>query len=81
MLWIFESAGKQNRNNKTYQFWQQDNHPIALTTGLMIDQRLNYLHDNPVRAGLVSEQLHYLYSSAADYSMVQAGMIPIEHLD
>ena len=81
MLWIFESSGKQNSNNKTYQFWQQDNHPVALTTGSMTEQRLNYLHNNAVRAGLVNEQPHYLYSSAADYCMVQAGMLPIEHLN
>jgi putative transposase len=81
ILWLFKSAGKQNSNNKNYQFWQQDNHPITLSTGEMIKQRLNYIHDNPVRAGIVSEQHHYLYSSAADYCTMQAGMLPIERLD
>jgi hypothetical protein len=33
----------------------------------MIDQRLNYLHNNPVTAGFVHEPQYYAYSSAADY--------------
>lgn len=30
MLWMFKRAGQQNPNNETYQFWQQNNHPIEL---------------------------------------------------
>ena len=33
----------------------------------MIDQRLDYIHNNPVKAGIVYEPEHYIYSSAADY--------------
>lgn len=55
MLWMFKRAGARNSNNKVYQFWQQDNHPIELSTNKMIEQRLNYLHENPVTAGLVTE--------------------------
>jgi REP element-mobilizing transposase RayT len=81
MLWLFESAGKQNSNNKHYQFWQQDNHPIALVTKEMIRQRLNYIHDNPVRAGIVYDQAHYVYSSGIDYTSCGSGLISIERLD
>jgi len=28
---------------------------------------MNYFHSNPVEAGLVERQEHYLYSSAKDY--------------
>ena len=67
MIWLFKGAGARNVNNKIFQFWQQDNHPIELSTNEMIDQRLNYLHENPVRAGIVCEAAHYKYSSAIDY--------------
>ena len=50
MIWMFKRAGEANSNNNTYQFWQQDNHPIELSTNEMMDQRLNYLHVNPVRS-------------------------------
>jgi len=66
MLWMFRRAGQRNPNNETYQFWQQNNHPIALSTKEMVEQRLDYLHNNPVEAGLVDEAHKYLYSSAVD---------------
>ena len=68
MLWLFASHGKRNPNNKEYQFWQQDNHPVELDTNEMIDQRLDYLHNNPVKAGIVNEAENYIYSSAIDYA-------------
>jgi putative transposase len=34
----------------------------------MMDQRLNYIHYNPVEAGFVDEPEKYWYSSAVDYS-------------
>ena len=80
MSWIFKKAGERNKRNKTYQFWQQDNHPVELSTNEMIDQRLDYLHENPVRAGLVWEAIHYKYSSAVDYSEGRVGLLPIEML-
>jgi putative transposase len=77
MVWMFKRAGERNSNNNTYQFWQQDNHPIELTTNDMMDQRLAYLHENPVRAGYVWEPQHYKHSSAIDYYAEGKGLLPI----
>ena len=68
MLWMFERAGKKNGNNKKYQFWQQHNKPIELFDNKIIDQKLAYLHNNPVEEGFVNEAHEYKYSSAIDYS-------------
>jgi putative transposase len=69
MLWFFEREGKANPNNETYQFWQQDeSHPIELWSSEVMDQKLDYIHNNPVVAGWVDEPEHYLYSSARDYA-------------
>jgi putative transposase len=68
MIWMFEREGKHNPNNKDHQFWQQDNHPIELFSDTVTQQKLNYIHDNPVTAGWVDEPEHYLYSSARDYA-------------
>jgi len=68
MLWFFEREGKANPNNEQYQFWQQGNHPIELWSSAVMDQKLDYLHNNPVTAGWVDEPEHYLYSSARDYA-------------
>jgi REP element-mobilizing transposase RayT len=68
LLWLFERAGKRNSNNKNYQFWLQHNHPIELSTNEMINQRLEYIHRNPVEAGIVLSPEDYLYSSAVNYA-------------
>ncbi|HRO42116.1 MAG TPA: transposase [Flavipsychrobacter sp.] len=67
LLWMFGKAGVYNRNNIDWQMWQQHNHPIALDTDEKTMQRLNYLHENPVRAGFVTEATHWKWSSAYDY--------------
>ena len=51
MLWMFERAGKRNANNQDFQFWQQHNQPIELNSNFLIEQKLNYIHNNPVEAG------------------------------
>jgi hypothetical protein len=33
----------------------------------MFEQRLNYIHNNPVEAGLVEKKEDYLYISTRDY--------------
>jgi REP element-mobilizing transposase RayT len=68
MLWFFEREGKINPNNERYQFWQQGNHPIELWSNKVMEQKLDYLHNNPVAAGWVDEPEHYLHSSARDYA-------------
>ena len=50
LMWMFERAGKKNKRNSNFQFWQQHSHPIDLRTNEMIDQRLAYIHNNPVEA-------------------------------
>jgi len=77
LIWMFKRAGERNSNNNTYQFWQQDNHPIELSTNEMMDQRLSYLHENPVSAGYVWEPQHYKHSSAIDYYTDQPGLLPV----
>jgi REP element-mobilizing transposase RayT len=68
MMWFFQREGEINPNNEEYQFWQQGNHPIELWSNEVIEQKLDYIHNNPVTAGWVDEPEHYLYSSARDYA-------------
>jgi REP element-mobilizing transposase RayT len=68
LIWMFERAGKKNINNTNYQFWQQHNKPIELYDNKIIEQKLDYLHNNPVEEGFVFEPHEYKYSSAIDYS-------------
>ena len=55
------------RNSK-YQVWTHDNHAEELLTTKFIQQKLNYIHQNPIRACIVQNDFEYLYSSARNYS-------------
>jgi putative transposase len=77
LMWFFAREGRFNPNNKEFQFWQQYSHPVELATNEMIDQRLEYVHNNPVRAGIVLSPEHYLYSSAINYVGLPEQVIPV----
>lgn len=68
MLWMFARAGQKNSNNRHYQFWQQHNHPIELFDDKIMEQKLEYIHQNPVSAGIVLSPEEYYYSSAKNYA-------------
>ncbi|GHA80972.1 REP-associated tyrosine transposase [Pontibacter akesuensis] len=68
VLWLMERAGQKNSNVKHRQFWQQHNKPIELWSATVIDQKIDYINNNPVAAGFVSEPEHWKYSSAIDFS-------------
>ncbi len=68
MLNIFEFAAKQHKRNEKYQVWTHENHAELIYSDKFIMQKLNYIHDNPVRAGIVERQEDYLYSSARAFA-------------
>ncbi len=68
MLYRFKYAGKFDNRIKTYKFWKETNHAIFLGNKRLIEQRINYTHENPVRALIVFKAEDYLYSSARDYA-------------
>jgi len=67
LLNSFKKAAATNSNNSENQFWQQNNHPIELWSTHVIKQKIDYVHHNPVEAGLVEFDHEYLHSSARDY--------------
>jgi putative transposase len=81
MLEIFKKAGEQNSRNTNYQFWRQDNQPKELYSAGFTVQKLNYIHNNPVEAGIVDKPEDYIYSSARDYfNAKQTGLLQIDFL-
>ena len=79
MLLFFSEAGESNSNNKDFQFWQQHNKPIALTTNEMIARYLNYLHENPVKEGYVEFAEDDVYCSAPAIAR-KPGLLKLEVL-
>jgi putative transposase len=64
LLYMFAYFAKQNAQYSNYHFWQYTSHPILLDSNSIIDQKIEYIHQNPVKAGIVTDESTYLYSSA-----------------
>lgn len=67
LLWMFERAGKKAGNINKYQFWQHHNKPIELWSEKVIKQKIDYIHNNPVESGFVTNPVDWKYSSARNY--------------
>jgi len=70
LLKSFRSHGKKNPLNRNFQVWQNFNSPTILTYNEIIDQKVEYIHQNPVKAGIVSQPEDYVYSSANPDSLL-----------
>lgn len=68
MLNLFKQHAARHKRNTGFQFWTHENHAIVLYTNSFIEDKLTYLHENPVNAGLVENPEDYLYSSAQNYA-------------
>ena len=58
---------KVNKYDRNYQFWKREPLGIELISPAVFEQKLNYIHYNPVRAGLCINPEEYYYSSARFY--------------
>ena len=80
--WIlkrFEFAAKSHVRNSEYQVWTHENHAIELFSHSVTQQKLDYIHENPIRAGIVNKAEEYIYSSAANYAGLK-GVIEVDLL-
>lgn len=58
---------KVKAKDREYQIWERNPLSIELYSEKVIIQKLNYLHQNPARVGLVKYPEEYRYSSAMFY--------------
>ena len=79
LLYRFEYAGKFKTNVKNYKVWQDGNHVKECFSAKFSQEKLEYIHNNPVRALIVEMPEHYLFSSARNYARMQ-GLIEIKSL-
>ena len=66
------------KRQHTHSVWQKDPSVIDLWSHKFIRQKLNYLHLNPVRAGLCQHPAEWKWSSYRAYLPHQPGDVPIE---
>ena len=80
LLWIMESQGKKSSSNTNYKVWRHENHPVVLDSNFILEQKVNYIHENPVRAGICFTKADYKYSSAGQYAG-EIGLLDIEFIE
>ena len=81
-LWLlnqFEFYKKKYKKESNYQVWQEGAHPQLITTVDMAEQKINYIHNNPVNKGFVRNPQDWKYSSAGNY-YYNEGVIEIDRL-
>jgi len=77
LLMIFRYSASKHKRNNEFQVWTHENHAVELDDLKMIDQRIDYIHMNPVKSGIVLKPEEYVYSSAKNY----AGMESVMEID
>jgi REP element-mobilizing transposase RayT len=71
-LSIFRDKAAEIKRNKFMKVWLDGYHPEIIYSNSFFFQKLNYIHNNPVVAGLVKEPEDYYYSSARNYAGLDA---------
>lgn len=77
VLKVFQSTQK----DRTYHFWKRRPLSIELFSPNVIEQKLDYIHNNPVKAGICQCPEDYLYSSARFYYDGTDEWNMLSHLD
>ena len=71
LMWLFKPK-------EDITFWQPDNHAKEISSRDFFTQKMQYIHLNPVRAGIVDGEEAWLYSSARDFYNIK-GLIELCH--
>lgn len=64
----FSYAANRIKRGQNYKVWKDGFHPIELASPQMIQQRLKYIHNNPIKEEIVNSPEDYKYSSAENYT-------------
>lgn len=63
----FSYEAKRSKRAAKYKIWQDGFHPVILENAKMIEQRLKYIHENPINAGFVYHERDWVNSSYCMY--------------
>ncbi len=71
---------KKHKTESEFQVWQEGVHPQMIQNEAMLTQKAEYIHENPVKRGLVKNPEHWIYSSASNY-ILESGVLEIDFFD
>jgi REP element-mobilizing transposase RayT len=66
----------RHKTDREHQVWQEGSHPEQIEGEIMMLQKLEYIHNNPVARGYVDDPVHWRYSSARNYAGIR-GLIAV----
>jgi REP element-mobilizing transposase RayT len=81
--WLLNRLAYYKRLHKVesdYQVWQEGFHPKEIVGDAMMEQKINYIHENPVRRGYVDAAEYWRYSSARNYILGDQSVLEIDPL-
>jgi len=81
LLHYFSSVARREGRGNTFKIWESGSHPVLIDNGDFLDQKLQYIHDNPVRKGYVEKPEHWKYSSARNYILNDHSIIKVVILE
>ena len=70
MLNQFKYFASRHSRNEKYELWEHENHFVEWFSPEFTQQKIAYIHHNPVKAGLVYKADDYVYSSASNYASI-----------
>ena len=62
----------RHKGDRPFQLWQEESHPKVIENEVVLQQKLEYIHQNPVKRGNVCNPTHWRYSSARNYARIEA---------
>ncbi|USE37433.1 transposase [Endozoicomonas sp. SCSIO W0465] len=68
---------KKHKADRALQFWQEGVHPELIIDEAMMVQKIDYIHQNPVKRGYVDLPVHWRYSSARNYAGQRNGLLDV----
>lgn len=77
LLWMFKRSVKKHNKSSLYQFWRHDNKPIEIWSSKVFNQKLDYIHNNPVVEGFVEKPYFWKYSSARNYMLDDESLLKV----
>ena len=79
LTWL--SAMKRAAGGDGVKVWDEGFHPEQIETEPFLRQKIEYMHNNPVKAGYVVDPSDWKYSSAGYYYRDEDSIVPITRID
>jgi len=81
LTWLADAAESARGRRNEFSLWRPGFEPRAIHSQKVLNQKLDYLHGNPVRKGLVSKPEDWFYSSASFYVGDEDVCMPVDILE